>query len=92
MVNQSFDSIWQKIVECQGLQFGTASGLTFTYQVTGLTVRPSRTDYNLSRSNFEKAWDLLPSATRTQLNDIVRGPSYVVAILKDARISSSSPA
>lgn len=84
---KDFDTVWRRIVECAGQEFSTATGLEFSYEVKGQTLRPNRTRYNLSRSEFEKAWGLLPSATRSQLNRAVRGPSYVIAILSDPRVS-----
>lgn len=86
MTNQGFDSIWRRIEECEGKEFRTVTGLAFSYSIRGKVLRPSRTRYNLSRSEFEKAWELLPSATRSQLNKVVRGPSYVIAILIDPSI------
>lgn len=88
--NSTFDVIWQRIVEAAGQQFETASGLPFTFEVNGNTLRTSRTAYNLARSDFEKAWHALPTASRSKLNDIVRGPTYVVAILTDPRVQHSA--
>lgn len=82
----SFDAIWQRIVDAAGQQFKTASGLAFTFELKGNVLRTSRTEYNLSRKQFEKAWELLPSATRSELNGLIRGPSYVIAILTDPRV------
>lgn len=84
--NPNFDPVWQRIVNAAGQQFKTASGHPFTFKVKGNVLRSSRTEYNLSRSQFEKAWELLSSATRSQLNKVVRGPSYVIAILTDPRV------
>jgi len=86
-MTKDFDTIWQRIVECAGQQFSTATGLKFSYKVKGQTLRPDRARYNLARSQFEKTWKLLPSANRSQLNRAVRGPSYVIAILSDPRVS-----
>jgi hypothetical protein len=89
-VAKEFDTVWQRIVKCTGLQFSAATGLEFSYEAKGQTLRPNRTRYNLSRSEFEKAWGLLPSATLSQLNRAVRGPSYVIAILTDPRVSANA--
>jgi hypothetical protein len=86
MADRAFEPIWRRIVNATGEEFRTATGLSFTFELKGQVVRPSRTKYNLARSDFEKAWTILPTATRSQLNRIVRGPSYVVAILKDPRV------
>lgn len=86
MTIRAFDTTWERIVACAGQPFKTVTGKPFTYTVAGLTVRPSRGGRKLSRSEFEKAWTLLPSATRSQLNSAIQGPSYIIAILTDARI------
>lgn len=83
---EEFDPIWNKICSHEGLEFTTATGLTFTYSISGNSLLPSRTKYQIARSDFEKAWELLPSASRSELNSAVRGPSYIVAILKDSRM------
>ncbi len=89
--NPTFDAIWQRIVAAAGQQFTTASGLPFTFAVNENALRPSRTEYNLSRSEFEKAWQLLPSTTRSKLNNrAIRGPSYVIAILSDPRVQGNA--
>jgi len=87
LAKESFDLVWKRIAACEGQEFQTPTGLAFSYSVNGKVLRPSRTGYNLSRSGFEKAWDLLPSATRRGLNTAVRGPSYVIAILTDPRVT-----
>lgn len=87
MAMEAFDPIWQQIVECEGQQFKKARGLRFAYSIHGQTLRPSRTRYNLSRAEFEKAQSLIPSASRSQLNKAIRGPSYIIAILADPRIN-----
>jgi hypothetical protein len=88
--NPDFDQIWQRIVAVAGQQFKTASGLLFTFDVKGNVLRPSRTKYNLPRSDFEKASQLLPFTTRSKLNRAIRGPSYVIAILSDPRVQGSA--
>ena len=87
---KDFDTVWQRIVKCAGQEFSTATGIEFSYEVKDQTLRTDRTRYNLSRSEFEKAWGLLPSASRSQLNRAVSGPSYVIAILSDPRVSPDS--
>lgn len=88
--NPTFDPIWRRIVETAGQEFKTASGPRFTFEMNGNVLLPSRTEYNLSRSDFEKAWKLLPSATHSELNRVVRSPSYVIAILKDPRVQNDA--
>jgi hypothetical protein len=51
MVKQAFDPIWRRVVECEGWQFETVTGLPFTYSIHGQTLRTSRTRYNLLQSD-----------------------------------------
>ena len=90
MASQSFDPIWRRIVSCAGQEFKTVTGLEFNYTVEGQVLHPSRTRYNLPRSEFEKAYNLMPLTGPGQINRIVRGPAYVYTILTDPRISSGS--
>lgn len=86
MVSQSFEPIWRRIVECEGQAFQTVTGLPFTYSIHGRTLRTSRTQYILSRSDFEKVWKMLPIKGPGQIRDLVRGSAYVYAIVRDGRI------
>ncbi len=82
----AFDEVWNHIIQCAGQEFHTKTGLTFTYTVTDGCVIPNHTNYPLAKKQFQKAAEV-PNLTRSgQINDIVRGPSYVFAILTDPRI------
>lgn len=89
MAMESFNLIWQRIIACQGQQFKTVKGLPFTYKVKGHVVSVSRTKQNLPRSDFAKAYALMPLTGPGQINSTVRGPAYIYAILTDSRISES---
>ena len=52
---------------------------------------PDLPHYPLHRSQFEKAYGQGPLTGPGQLNDLVRGPSYVYAILTDPRVRAYSP-
>lgn len=80
--------IWKRIEACQGQTFRTKTGLPFTYEIVGSTLVPSRTRYHISRSDFKKASRLGPTLGPGDMQNFVRGPSYVWAILHDKRISS----
>ena len=82
-----FEVIWKRIGACQGQTFRTITGLPFTYEIIGSTLVPSRTRYQISRSDFKKASELAPTSGPGEIQNIVRGPSYVWAILHDKRIS-----
>jgi hypothetical protein len=86
-MSRNFGPVWQRTVGSAGQGFKTVKGLPFTYEVNGQVVRVSRADQNLSRSEFEKAYNLMPLRRPGQINRIVRGPAYVYAILTDPRIS-----
>lgn len=81
-----FQKIWDRIVSCAGEQFYTKTNLPFTYKIVNNCFVPDRTDYPLGKSNFEKAAQIVPLNGPGQINNLVRGPSYVYAILTDKRI------
>lgn len=54
MGNSQFDGVWNLVVSLQGEQFETKTGKPFTYEVRGNIVNPSRTQYNIARSDFER--------------------------------------
>lgn len=81
-----FETVWSRIVRNAGEQFHTKTGLPFTYQVINDCVVPDRTNYPLDKVNFEKAARIANLQGPGQINDIVRGPSYIYAILTDSRI------
>ena len=86
MNKPAFEEVWRRIVECEGEGFHTKTNLPFTYWIRGNTVIPDRTRYPLHKSNFEKAYRLVPIYGPGEINNIVRGPAYVWAILHDSRI------
>lgn len=81
-----FDEIWNKIKEHEGEEFRTRNGLKLTYNILGEYLKPSRTDYTISKYDFKKAFDLMPLSGPKEINDICRGPAYIYAILMDKRI------
>lgn len=86
----SFNSMWVRIVAFQGQTLRTVKGLPFIYEVKGQFIRVSPAKQNLSRTEFEKAYKLLPLNGPGEINSIVRGPAYIYAILTDTRISGSA--
>jgi|GEM_PF-2033025 len=87
MGKPSFREVWKRIIACEGEEFRTVTNLPFTYEVRGKLLRPSRTAYNISKSDFAKAYELVPLDGPGQISKLVRGPSYIWAILHDERIS-----
>lgn len=84
-----FDTLWYNIKAQAGQEFKTITGRTFTYEAHEGYITPSEVNQNISRSDFEKAYGLVPLQSPGQLRDLVRGPSYVYAILTDSRITDS---
>ena len=83
----SFNEVFNRILAHKGETFHTITGLPFTYEIRGNIFYPSRTHYQISRSDFEKAYDMVPIKGPGIINDIVRGPTYIWAVLHDQRIS-----
>ena len=84
----NFDTIWERILCCEGQEFMTVRKKTFTYRIIGGAVVPEHTGYPLAKSEFIKAYSQGKLTGPGQISKLVRGPSYVYAILTDPRISS----
>lgn len=78
--------VWARIVRHEGQEFQTKTGYPFTYELRGDVFFPSRTDYQVSKADFEKALKLVPFDGPGVVNNLVRGPSYVWGVLHDSRI------
>src|SRR5690606_15266587 len=61
----------------------------FTYRCDGRACYPSRTNYVLSREDFRTVYDRMPVPGPAVIEDLVRGPAYIWAILHDPRITPS---
>jgi len=90
MSKQEFKCIWCKITEHQGQLFYTKKGLPFKYSVKGNSLKTTRTEFNLSKKDFETVWQKMPIKRLTDIQNIVRGPSYIYAILTDARVNDGN--
>ena len=83
----SFDQVWESIRKHAGEEFHTKNGLPFTYTIYNKGIVPNRTGYRLSAGNFEKVLPIIDEIDGPgAISDLVRGPAYVYAILKDKRI------
>jgi hypothetical protein len=82
----AIDAVWRRIEAHAGETFRQVRGGEFTYRVDGGSVWPDRTNRNLGKSQFAQALDRRPLTSTTQLQDL-QGPSYLFAILTDARIA-----
>ena len=81
-----FEHIWAKIKANEGVLFYTKTKLPFTYQIVNDCVVPDRTNYPLAKKEFVKASKVENLTGPGQINNLVRGPAYVYAILTDPRI------
>lgn len=88
MARPGFEEVWERIVAHAGEAFHTKTGLPLTYEVVEDSLYPSRTKYRISKADFQAAYQMVPIEGPGAINDIVRGPAYVWAILHDPRISS----
>jgi len=82
-----FDEVWKRISVRAGDVFFTKTGLRFTYKVEDDKVLISRAKYNVSKNDLRRAYEMSPLAGPSQLSSAVRGPTYVWAILHDARVT-----
>ena len=87
MYDTPFDEIWSRIVSHAGEPFSTKTTLQFTYRIEGNRLCLNSNTYRISKNDFEKAYRMLPINGPGEIGEIVRGPSYVWAILHDRRIS-----
>ena len=76
-----FPELWEQIKAHEGQVFYTVRGKELRYTVQGNTIIPSRTRYQLSRADFEKAFQQMPLSGPGQISSLVRGSSYIYAIL-----------
>ena len=82
------EEVWAQIEDLQGQEFRQKRGGRFSYKVVGGHVVPDRTNHQIPRSQFAKAFERWPVAGPGELQDL-RGPSYLFAILSDHRIVTS---
>ncbi len=81
-----FQLVWQRIEQHQGQLFWTKSGKEFRYTCSGGAVKPSHTNRQIPRSDFEKVFAMGALSGPGMINDQVQGPAYIWAILNDRRI------
>jgi hypothetical protein len=81
-----FSDVWDRIVKNTGKVFYTKKGLKFTYIVQENALTTDRTKYPLTRKDFMSAYRHVPLEGPGELAGLVRGQSYIWAILHDTRI------
>jgi len=90
MDKRTFQEVWATIESLTGETFRTKRGLEFTYNIDGsalIPIRDGKTVYRITMKDFKDAFSRLPLNGPGDINDIVRGPAYVWAILNDKRIT-----
>lgn len=87
MAKPEFSVVWNRIAAVAGEEFRTIRGLPFSFELDRDSIIPNRTDYRLSRADFESAYEHVPISGPGRINDEVRGPSYIWAILHDRRVA-----
>ena len=86
MSKPMIEEVWGRIKALEGKKFRTKTGKQFTFEITGNVFQPSRTKYNISKQDFGKALELVPFDGPGKINELVRGPAYIWAVLHDRRI------
>lgn len=85
----TINTVWDRIRRHAGSEFRTVNGLPFTYEVPGQYLRVTRDgqeiNRSLSRTNFERALEVMPAVGPGALQGR-QGPSYTWAILMAPRI------
>ena len=82
-----FKGGWNRIRVCAGQEFYTVRGLPFTFRVeVELALKTNPTDFLLGKRDFQAAFDFMPLRGPGEISQLLRGPSYVFAVLNDKRM------
>ncbi|MHA2405786.1 MAG: hypothetical protein ACXACH_03425 [Candidatus Hermodarchaeia archaeon] len=81
-----FSEVWERITQNAKKVFYTKKGLKFTYAVQGNSLTIDRTKYPLTWKDVMSAYRHVPLEGPGELAGLVRGQSYIWAILHDNRI------
>jgi hypothetical protein len=87
MDSANFEEVWNRIRASKGEAFRTVRGLEFTYKLLGPWVVIDRTDYRITKSNFRKAFEMLPVDDPEGFGDEVTAKYFVYAVLTDPRVA-----
>jgi len=87
MDSAGFDEVWDRIRSNRGEVFRTVRGLDFSYKLLGPWVVIDRTDYRITKSNFKKAYGMLPVDGPEGFGDEVTARYFVYAVLTDPRVA-----
>jgi len=86
-VGADFEEAWSRIGMNKGEKFRTVRGLDFTYKLLGPWVVIDRTDYRITKRNFQLAYGMLPVDGPDGFGEGVTARYYVYAVLTDPRIA-----
>ncbi len=78
--------VWGRIKAHEGQVFKLVRGEPLTYRVDDNVLVTSRSRQELRIGDFEKVLAIVPVKGPGEINQMVRGPSYIYAILDDPRI------
>jgi hypothetical protein len=81
-----FSEVWDRITNNAGKVFYTKRRLKFTYTVNEDTLTTDRIEHPLTRKEVMAAYRHVPLEGPGELSGLVRGQSYIWAILHDKRI------
>ena len=81
----TIEAVWSRIEAHAGETFRQIRGAEFSYDVRSGAIWPDRTNRALSRSDVQCALDHVSLSSTVPLQRL-QGPSYLYAILMDARI------
>jgi hypothetical protein len=85
----SADEVWARIEANEGGVFRQIRGGEFTYSIKASYLKPSRTNRKIPKSDFAVALLLVPLENTSLIQQTLQGPSFIYAILMDARIRQS---
>jgi len=86
----NFEEIWKKIIDHQNEVFYTKRRLKLKYEIVDDKLYHNRTDSKISKSDFKRAYEKFPIKNPSEIKNLVRGSSYIYAILNDKRILSDN--
>ena len=79
------ETIWKRIIQCEGESFYQIRGKEFTYEVQRNAISLKTTNRSISKREFEKALKFVPLESTVPVQNL-QAPSYLYAILMDKRI------
>ena len=82
-----FTEVWKSIRLHKGDVFTTAKGLKFTYSILGNWAIISNTDFRITKTSFEKAYNEMPILDPEEYSEDIQGKYFIYAILNDPRIN-----